>query len=303
MSDTFPRQYARTQRLTLGEPRTLTVSPDGRRVVFCRAASGTNPLTSLWVFDVESSRERCVADALQLTDRTAGSDSDFERARRERAREGAAGIVTYSCNDDVTKATFSMAGRLFVVDLTNSTVVDVTPDDVESALYDPRLSPCGRRIAYVVGNDVHVRLEDGSTCVLARGGGDVSWGRAEFVAAEEMGRHRGHWWSPDGDRLVVARVDESPVETSWIADPSSPQRPPRAVRYPRAGTNNATVSASIVDLQGHHTPIVTEEDGYEYLTSVVWSHAGLLVGMQTRDQRVLTWLDVDPSTGRATVRS
>ena len=303
MSDTFPRQYARTQRLTLGEPRTITVSPDGRRVVFCRAASGTNPLTSLWVFDVESSRECCVADARQLVDRTAGLDSDFERARRERAREGAAGIVTYSCNDDVTKATFSMAGRLFVVDLADSTVVDVTPDDVESALYDPRLSPCGRRIAYVVGNDVHVRLEDGSTCVVARGGGDVSWGRAEFVAAEEMGRHRGHWWSPDGDRLVVARVDESPVETSWIADPSSPQRPPRAVRYPRAGTNNATVSASIVDLQGHHTPIVMEEDGYEYLTSVVWSHAGLLVGMQTRDQRVLTWLDVDPSTGRATVRS
>ncbi|MFM9112878.1 MAG: DPP IV N-terminal domain-containing protein, partial [Actinomycetota bacterium] len=167
MSDTFPRQYARTQRLTLGEPRTITVSPDGRRVVFCRAASGTNPLTSLWVFDVESSRERCVADAHQLMDSTAGSESDFERARRERAREGAAGIVTYSCNDDVTKATFSMAGRLFVVDLTDSTVVDVTPEDVESALYDPRLSPCGRRIAYVVGNDVHVRLEDGSTCVIA----------------------------------------------------------------------------------------------------------------------------------------
>jgi len=29
--DTFPRQYARTRRLTLGEPRTVTVSPDGRR--------------------------------------------------------------------------------------------------------------------------------------------------------------------------------------------------------------------------------------------------------------------------------
>ena len=28
MSDTFPRQHARTQRLTLGEPRNFTVSPD-----------------------------------------------------------------------------------------------------------------------------------------------------------------------------------------------------------------------------------------------------------------------------------
>ena len=34
MTDSFPRQWARTQRLTLGEPRDLTVSPDGARVVF-----------------------------------------------------------------------------------------------------------------------------------------------------------------------------------------------------------------------------------------------------------------------------
>ena len=40
MSDTFPRQYARTQRLTLGDPRTITVSADGERVVFARSRSG-----------------------------------------------------------------------------------------------------------------------------------------------------------------------------------------------------------------------------------------------------------------------
>lgn len=303
MSDTFPRQYARTQRLTLGEPRTITVSPDGRRVVFCRAGSGTDSVTSLWVLDVDASRERCVADADELMDHTSGSDSEFERARRERAREGAAGIVTYSCDDGVTKAAFTMAGRLFVVDLMDSSVVDVTPGDLESAIFDPRLSPCGRRIAYVVGNDLHVRQEDGSTSVIARGSGDVSWGRAEFIAAEEMGRHRGHWWSPDGDRLVVARVDESPVETSWIADPAHPQRPPRAVRYPRAGTNNAVVSAYIVTLDARQTPIVWDAAVHEYLTSVVWSRAGLVIGLHSRDQRVLTWMSVDQSTGTTTVRS
>jgi len=39
VTDTFPRQYARTQRLTLGEPRNVTVSPDGRRVVFLRSST------------------------------------------------------------------------------------------------------------------------------------------------------------------------------------------------------------------------------------------------------------------------
>ena len=53
MSDlTFPRQYARTQRLTLGEPRTITVSPDGKRVVFLRSAAGDDPVNCLWVADL-----------------------------------------------------------------------------------------------------------------------------------------------------------------------------------------------------------------------------------------------------------
>ena len=27
---------------------------------------------------------------------------------------------------------------------------------------------------------------------------EVTWGAAEFIAAEEMGRYRGYWWAPDG---------------------------------------------------------------------------------------------------------
>ena len=40
---------------------------------------------------------------------------------------------------------------------------------------------------------------------------DVHWGLAEFIAAEEMDRHRGYWWAPDGERLLACRVDERPV--------------------------------------------------------------------------------------------
>ena len=51
---------------------------------------------------------------------------------------------------------------------------------------------------------------DGSWRVLAGGDdepGTVTWGSAEFVAAEEMGRSAGYWWSPDGTAIAVARVD------------------------------------------------------------------------------------------------
>ena len=83
---TFPRQYARTQRLTLGDPRTVTVSPDGQRVVFCRSASGDDPVNCLWVLDVATGTERLVADPRQLLAAADSNEPAEERARRERTR-------------------------------------------------------------------------------------------------------------------------------------------------------------------------------------------------------------------------
>ena len=62
----FPRQYARTQRFTLGSPRTFTVSPDGERVVFLRSAGGTDRANLLWVRDTATGEERVAADPFAL---------------------------------------------------------------------------------------------------------------------------------------------------------------------------------------------------------------------------------------------
>ena len=62
----FPRQYARTQRFSLGAPRAFTVSPDGDRVVFLRSRSGTDRSHLLWVLDPESGAERVAADPAVL---------------------------------------------------------------------------------------------------------------------------------------------------------------------------------------------------------------------------------------------
>src|SRR6185312_502928 len=96
-ADTFPRQYARTQRLTLGEPRNVVVSPDGRRVVFARSRAGDDAVNCLWVLDVDAADERLVADPLELLgvvdDETLPPE---ERSRRERMREGAGGVTAFA---------------------------------------------------------------------------------------------------------------------------------------------------------------------------------------------------------------
>src|SRR5690606_12151029 len=95
MSESFPRLNARTRRFTLGVPKGFTISPDGARVLFLRTKSGTDPVTCLWELDTETHVERLVVDPRALD---AGEEDlpPEERARRERSREQAGGVVSYS---------------------------------------------------------------------------------------------------------------------------------------------------------------------------------------------------------------
>jgi len=295
--DTFPRQYARTRRLTLGEPRTITVSPDGRRVVFVRSRHGSDPVNCLWLLDVVTGEERLVADPLVLLEeRDEAGLPAVERTRRERAREQAGGVVAYATNRDVTVAAFTLAGRVFVAGLLSGQAREVT---VDGPAFDPRPDPDARRFAYVSGGALRIGELDGTSRALAHEDDpEVTWGSADFIAAEEMGRSRGYWWAPDGSALVATRVDSSPVGRWWIADPSQPDRPPTEVAYPAAGTANADVSLWILGLDGARREVVWDRSALPYLADVDWSEPSrILVVAQSRDQRRLVVMAADPATG------
>lgn len=293
--DSFPRQYARTRRLTLGEPRTFTVSPDGRRVVFLRSRSGSDPVNCLWRLDVATGEEHLIADPLTLL---ASDDAELpieERRRRERAREQASGVVSYATDAAVTVLAFALAGRLFVGGILTAQARELA---VTGPVYDPRPDPSARRVAYVRGSDLCIAELDGSDTVLCHDDADtVSWGQAEFVAAEEMGRQRGYWWAPDGQHLAVARVDTAPVRTWWIADPAQPEQSPTAHRYPQAGSANAEVRLFVVALDGSRIEVNWDREQFPYLADVRWSGGPLTITVQSRDQRCVQIARVDPATG------
>jgi dipeptidyl-peptidase-4 len=297
VTDSFPRRQARTRRFTLGAPRGFTVSPDGERVVFLRSRGGTDPVTCLWTLDLATGEERLVADPHELDSRPEEDLPPEERARRERSREQAGGVVGYATDRPVTMAAFALSGQLYVADF----AAGLTPRLVETpgGVIDPRPDPHGRHVAYVSGGALHVHdLTARTTTTLAEPDGEhVTFGLADFVAAEEMGRMRGYWWSPDGDALLVARVDDGPVQRWHIADPANPDRTPTAVAYPAAGTPNARVSLQIRRLDGGSTEVTWDADRDEYLVHAVWDAHGLLIVVQPRDQRALRVLRVDPDTG------
>ncbi|MFI0539966.1 prolyl oligopeptidase family serine peptidase [Streptomyces sp. WSLK1-3] len=295
--DSFPRRHARTQRFTLGAPRAFTVAPDGSRVVFLRSNSGTNPANSLWVLDAAGGGERVAADPRALLGGTEERLSPEERARRERSREGGAGIVGYATDAAVELASFALSGRLFTAELRAGTARELP---TQGPVIDPRPAPDGRHVAYVARGSVRVVGAEGEDDrVLAAAESDhVTYGLAEFVAAEEMGRSRGFWWSPESDRLLVARVDDTPVRRWWISDPAHPEREPHHVPYPAAGTPNADVRLFVITLDGVRTEVSWDRRRYPYLAHVHWSAAGApLLLVQARDQRSQLYLAVDPESG------
>ena len=296
----FPRQQARTRRFSLGVPRDFSIAPDGSRVAFLRSRSGTDPSTCLWRFDVGTGAESLVVDpsALEHGD---GEVPAEERMRRERARESSGGIVRFSTNHDVTRAAFDVAGRIYVVDFVAGGVTELP---ASGRAIDPGMDPAGMWVAYVEAGALHVVRADGGggRALLIPEREDVTYGLAEFVAAEEMGRQSGYWWSPDGSRLLVARVDVARVQRWYIADPSNPGSPPVAVAYPQAGTDNADVTLHIIDLDATAVvAVLWDRVRFEYVTTVDWSEHGLLVVVQTRDQRTTRILEVDAATGTTSV--
>jgi dipeptidyl-peptidase 4 len=308
MTESFPRQEARTRRFTLGVPRAFRVSPDGTRVVFLRTKSGADPVTCLWALDVERGQERLVADP-----RTLGTDEDDlppqERARRERVREQAGGIVAYATDHAVTVAVFALSGHVYAVPLTGASAGQQSPAyqvATRTPALDPRPDRAGRRLAYVCDGALRVTGLAGDLPDQAiadpRGAPGMTFGLPEFIAAEEMDRHRGYWWAPDGSALLVARVDETPVDRWHIADPAHPERVPAEVAYPAAGTPNADVSLLLARLDGETVPVQTESADFPYLVTAGWQdgHDPLVV-VQSRDQRAMRILGVDVASGQTRV--
>jgi dipeptidyl-peptidase-4 len=318
MTESFPRQQARTQRFTLGAPRSFQISRDGSRVAFLRSQSGTDPVTCLWVLDVGTGQERLVADPATL-DAIEGDLPAQERARRERAREQAGGIVAFATDTDMTMAAFALGGQVYVADLANqASTGHASPGPQQvgalAPALDPRPDPTGKRVAYVCQGALRVvERETAQDTIVCGAGSDpgITFGLAEFIAAEEMGRMRGYWWAPDGSALLVARVDEAPVNRWYLADPANPQRPATELAYPAAGTPNADVSLLLVQLDGDQVPVVQvpavqvpvdwDRAAFPYLVTAHWQEPGPLIVVQSRDQRRMRILSADPVSGNTTV--
>lgn len=283
-------------------PRLPKLSPDGRLVTMLRNRAEDRERFDLWAVDATTGQARMLVDSERLG--TGAALSEEEMMRRERARlAGVRGIVAYDWAPDGRSILVPLDGDLYLAGLDgNARRLTNTPQTE----LDAQVSETGRYLSFV--RDQNLYLLDASTGAERKltpdGGGTVSWGSAEFVAQEEMDRHTGHWWSPDDRFLAVARVDEANVQVATRTAIGAEGTRVFEQRYPFAGTPNARVDLHVFPVTGGDPVKVDMGTNSDiYLARVDWNQAGtrLLVQRQSRDQKTLDVLEVDPTTGTSRV--
>ena len=283
-------------------PREAKLSPDGRFVTLLKNRPEDKDRYDLWAIDTATGNQRMLVDSQKIGSGAAVSEE--EKMRRERARiAGTKGITEYGWAPDSRSILVPIDGDLYLATLDGSVRRLTTTAATE---IDAKVSETGRFLSFLRDQNLFVMdAASGQERALTSDGGEtLSWGAAEFVAQEELGRDTGFWWSP-GDRFIaVARVDESPVAIVRRAAIGASGTSLIEQRYPAAGTKNAIVDLYVMTPDGK-TRVKADlgNDPDYYLARADWARDGSSIYVQrlSRDQKRLDMLRVDPTTGSSTL--
>lgn len=283
--------------------RSVTLSPDGELVAYLLPRQDDADVLDLWAAPVAGGEPFRLVDARALVP-DAGELSEAEIARRERMRISQRGVVEYSWDDQGRFILTPLEGDVFMASREDGSVRRLT--ETEADEIDAKVSPNGNFVSWVRNQDLVVYdLANGFEIpVTSDGEGPTTWATAEFIAQEEMDRDTGYWWSPDERYIALTRVDESGVDVIPRLDIQGSGATTIEQRYPRAGRPNAVVQVWVHDMTvGDRRQVDLGENEDIYVARVAWSNDGrtLYVQRQSRDQRTLDLLAVNPRTGDSRV--
>jgi dipeptidyl-peptidase-4 len=297
----YLRTHAETRGFMLGRPVRAKPTPDGKAVLFLRGQA-KSPRLALFEFDTATGKTRELLTPEKVLKGAEEKLTPEEKARRERMRVSSGGFADFHISPDSSAILLSLSGRLYVIQRANGEVRELKTG--AGTILDPKFSPNGKYVSYVRDHDLYVYdlATDKEKAITTGGTEKKTHGLAEFVAQEEMNRFTGYWWSPDSRKLAYEEADADGVEIWYVADPAHPDQAAQPSFYPRPGKANVKVRLGIVPIDGGDTTwIEWDVKKYPYLGGVHWSEAGpLTITVQTRDQKELALLRVDPTTGKTT---
>jgi dipeptidyl-peptidase-4 len=285
--------------------RGVEVSPDGTWVTYLKPEPGDQYKLDLWAAPVAGGAARLLVSGDKVE--PAGQQlTEAEKNRRERQRlASVSGVIEYRWDEQGKRVLIPAGGLLYTADAATGAVERLSTGPGVS---DAKVSPKGAYASYVRDQNLYVIGLDGDRrerAITTAGKGPVSYGTAEFVAQEEMDRYTGYWWSPDDTKIAYARVDDGPVDLVSRLEIGVEGAQSVAQRYPKAGRPNAVVMLYVQGVAPGAKPVKVDlgPDTDIYVARVAWSQDGrdLYVQRESRDQKTLDLLRVDPKTGAAKV--
>jgi len=195
-------------------------------------------------------------------------------------------------------------GDFWTYDLATGRLGQLGRDFEPSTLMFAKLSPDGRKAAYVVKNDLYAEdLASGRTTRLTFDGGpDIINGTSDWVNEEEFAIRDGFRWSPDSSAIAFWRFDTTRVPVfTMINNTAALYSTTITFKHPKPGQPNSAVKVGVVPAAGG--PVVwmkTPGDPSEtYIARLEWAGNSRDVVCQhlNRLQNRLSVLVGDAATG------
>lgn len=283
-------------------PKSPAYAPDGKRITYLKGKAKDANRLDLWQYELATGKHSLLVDSDTLFSGTE-TLSDEEKARRERLRLFASGIVSYQWSKDGQALLFPLNGDLYHYQLGSKTARKLT--QTEAFETDAQISPKGRFVSFVREQNIFViDLTSGKETQLTTDGrGSIRNGMAEFVAQEEMGRMTGYWWAPDDSKIAFTQFDESSVPEAVRNEIYADEIKLYNQRYPFAGKENVRIKLGVVAINNQAVnwlDIGKEQD--IYLPRVEWTENPTLLTYQwqSRNQQRLELRLADLTTGKQT---
>ena len=277
-------------------PSDLKVSPCGEFAAF-RAPSedDQNRLNLHRVMFASGTSELWIeADTVAQTSADVTSLTAEERADRERRRDFSHGIREYFWQPGTDAVLLPMDGQAYLLE--DGRPRPLCPPGTRQSGF--LFSPCGHMLAYVRDGNVHIlTLATQQEVAVTHGTRpDVVHGLPDFLAAEEMHRFAGMWWSLDSTQLYYTMVDNTPVRESFRLELDAAGAKTIPQRYPYAGEQNPRVSLWQYNrVTDEHTEIWNDAQE-AYLARCCPVSEGVVLQVQDRLQHSLLYR-LYPQTG------
>ncbi|MBS1981246.1 MAG: DPP IV N-terminal domain-containing protein [Bacteroidetes bacterium] len=198
-------------------------------------------------------------------------------------------------------------GDYWVLNLATKKLTQVGKNHPASSLRFAKLSPDGKKIAFVSEYDLYI--EDWATAqetaVTTNHSRKLISGTFDWVYEEEFFCRDGFQWSPDSKRIAYWQIDATKIPDYYMINTTdSAYSMIIPVEYPTIGQSPSPAKIGVVDVQTNKTTWlnIPGDPQQHYLPRMEWnSSSEIFVQQLNRKQQESKIFSCNPGTGEATL--